>query len=163
MTGTSAGRKTRRDYATVAYSSGTGRQLWVSRYSGPGNGDDGATTVDVSQRDRGVRDRERSAGQTGGYDYATVAYGVGTGRQLWVRRYNVSVTADSAGSMAVSRDGSRVFVTGTSGARRVAETTSRSPTGRDRPAAVGQPLQRPRDGSGAYSVAVNPRAEPQCS
>ena len=36
------------DYATVAYGAATGTRLWVSRYDGPANNDDGACCVAVS-------------------------------------------------------------------------------------------------------------------
>ena len=108
MTGTpaAAGKTGSRDYATVAYNSGTGRELWVRRYNGPGNGDDWATTVAVNLFRTAVFVTGWSAGRTTGGYYATVAYRVGTGRQLWVRRYNALGDAyDSTGSMTVSRDG----------------------------------------------------------
>ena len=40
--------KSRGDYATVAYSAAAGKQLWVSRYYGPGNGLGAAASVAVS-------------------------------------------------------------------------------------------------------------------
>jgi WD40 repeat protein len=114
VTGTSDGRATGGDYATVAYSAATGRQLWVSRYNGPANKSDGASSVVVSPAGAAVFVTGTSDGRATGGDYATVAYSAATGRQLWVRRYNGG-PFDSAASVAVSPGGAAVFVTGTSG------------------------------------------------
>ena len=100
------------DYATVAYSAATGARLWAKRYNGPGNSDDGATSLAVSPGGDSVFVTGTSAG-----DYATVAYNAATGAQLWVKRYNGPSNPRQDGgatSVAVSRGGRMVFATGTS-------------------------------------------------
>jgi hypothetical protein len=98
------------DYATVAYNAVTGARLWAKRYSGPGNGDDGASSVAAGPRGGRVFVTGGSAG-----DYATVAYDAATGARLWAQRYSGPGTGDNAAfSVAGGPRGGRVFVTGTS-------------------------------------------------
>ena len=115
VTGSSpgAGSPGNSDYATVAYSAATGAQLWVKRYNGPANGDDRAVAIAASPTGSAVFVTGSSAGATTFEDYATVAYSATTGARLWVKRFAGSDT-DSPVAVAVSPDGGRVFVTGSS-------------------------------------------------
>lgn len=114
VTGTSPGRGTGSDCATVAYSAATGKQLWVSRYNSPGNSDDTANAMAVSPDGRKVFITGRSyLPQQSTADYATVAYNAATGRQLWARLYHAPIDGgDTAVGVAVSPAGQRIFVTG---------------------------------------------------
>ena len=101
--------------AAAGAAAAPGARLWVARYSGPGNGDDQAFSVAVSPGGSRVFVTGTSQGATSHYDSATVAYSAATGAQLWARRYNGPGNGDDhAYSVAVSPDGTRVFVTGTS-------------------------------------------------
>ena len=92
-----------------------GAQLWAGRYSGPGNGEDQAFSVAVSPGEARVFVTGTSQGATSHEDYATLAYNAATGARLWVARYNGPANwDDEASALAVSPDGGRVFVTGTS-------------------------------------------------
>ena len=96
------------DYATVGYDAVTGAQAWARRYNGPGNGDDLPTAMAVSPTGRKVFVTGYSVGTAPGeVDYATIAYGITTGTQVWVKRHS-----GYAQSVAVSRTGRTVFVTG---------------------------------------------------
>jgi hypothetical protein len=102
------------DYETIAYDAATGTELWVSRYTGPGDVWDDANALGISPDGSMVFVTGSSYGQ--GFtsaDYATVAYEAATGEELWVSRYNgPGSNTDSAHSLGVSPDGSTVFVTG---------------------------------------------------
>lgn len=116
------------DLVVAAYDAATGQQRWVTKYDGPGHardetvhcggslgyGDarcfaispDGAT-VFLTGRSRGTEDT--------GYDYATLAVDTTTGALRWASRYNNEegdALYDYPGSLVVSPDGSRVYVTG---------------------------------------------------
>jgi WD40 repeat protein len=100
---------------TVLPAAAPGARLWVARYSGPGDGEDQAFSVAVSPGGARVFVTGTSQGGTSHYDAATVAYSAVTGARLWARRYNRPGSMyDHAYSVAVSPDGARVFVTGTS-------------------------------------------------
>jgi DNA-binding beta-propeller fold protein YncE len=115
VTGVSQGTTSGLDYATVAYNAATGARLWVARYNGPGNGDDGAAQVAVSPTGGTVFVTGYSQGTASGLDYATVAYNAATGAQRWAARYHGPGTGDNfAQSLAVSPGGGTVYVTGQS-------------------------------------------------
>lgn len=115
VTGLSDGTETGTDYATVAYDPVSGAQRWVSRYSGPVGGFDRPEAVTVSPDGTRVYVTGESTAEGIGFaprDYATVAYDAADGAQLWDARVGLSPGRDAATGVAVSPDGSRVFVTG---------------------------------------------------
>jgi len=85
VSGISGGTGTSGDYATIKYNT-DGDSLWIKRYNGPGNGNDGATAmkVDVSGN---VYITGNSQGPGTNYDYVTIKYN-SNGDSLSVNRYN---------------------------------------------------------------------------
>jgi hypothetical protein len=160
VTGYSYATSTQTDYATIAYDAISGTELWTSRHNGPGNGDDYAFAMDISPDGSKVFVTGESAGTTGGFDYATVAYDAATGTAVWVRRLDgPSHGTDHATALVVSPNGGSVFVTGW--------TSSGSGTSDDfatvrYSSGTGRPLWVTRyDGPGhnrddAYAIAVSP-------
>ncbi len=103
VTGKSYGSGTSYDYATIKYDA-SGNQLWVARYNGPGNGDDGANSIAVNGGGNAYI-TGWSLGSGTSYDYATVKYDA-SGNQLWAARYNGPAnSADAAYSIAVDGSG----------------------------------------------------------
>lgn len=90
------------------------RKLWRARYAGPAGLDDGANDVIVSPDTGRVFVTGGIFGSDGLYDFATIAYDPVTGREHWSARYSGATTSDQAFALAVSPDGSRLFVTGLS-------------------------------------------------
>jgi hypothetical protein len=109
VTGYSLGSGTSYDYATVKYNSG-GDEMWVRRYNGPRNSEDGATAITVDGYGNAYV-TGWSWGLETEIDYATIKYNP-EGEELWVRRYNGPGNAeDQANAIAVDAQGN-VYVTG---------------------------------------------------
>jgi hypothetical protein len=103
------------DYATIAYNAASGARAWLRRYTGPGSGEDLATSVAVGPAGGTVFVTGASARADGsGNDYATIAYNATSGAQLWAARYGGPADDDDAIAVAVGPWGGRVFVTGSS-------------------------------------------------
>jgi hypothetical protein len=110
VTGSSQGADGFGDYATVAYDALDGTELWAARLD---RGSDVPTAIGLSP-DGNTVFVTGSAGcrifLQSGVCAVTVAYQASTGTQLWISTYR---SFDSiANRLAVSPDGSRVFVTG---------------------------------------------------
>src|SRR6266511_96949 len=101
------------EYVTFAYDSITGSTLWARRYSGPGSTYNLALDIEVTPDGSKVFVTGYSSTPTTGDDYATVAYDARTGTPLWASRFDGPDHAqDLPEGLAVSPDGSKVFVTG---------------------------------------------------
>ena len=98
----------------MAYNARTGAQQWVARYNGPASHNEGVASLAVDPSGTKVFVTGTSEGAAPGEEksYATVAYNASTGTQLWAERYVGPAKRDSAYSVAVSRNGATVFVTG---------------------------------------------------
>ncbi len=98
--------------ATSLAATSPGAQLWLARYDNAGNG--GATSVAVSPTGTAVFVTGYTTA-SGLEDYSTVAYKAATGAQLWAATYtDPGHATDQAYSVAVSPNGTAVYVTGES-------------------------------------------------
>jgi DNA-binding beta-propeller fold protein YncE len=88
--------------------------LWAAFYDGPASGNDRVSKLELSPDGTKVYVTGTSFDNTTGYDYATVAYDASNGAQLWVARYAGPTNEDTPSSLAVSPDGTKVYVTGQS-------------------------------------------------
>jgi hypothetical protein len=97
------------DYVTMKYDP-SGSQLWVQRYDGPGNSNDGASAIAVDGSGN-VYVTGYSVGSGTNYDYTTIKYDH-NGNQLWVQGYN-GPGNDWDRAWAIAVDGSgNVNITG---------------------------------------------------
>lgn len=108
VTGQSAGNGTNIDYATIKYNS-SGAEQWVSRYNGPGNNEDAASSI-VLDAEGNIYITGYSIGSGTGSDYAAIKYN-SSGVQQWVQRYNGpaggydganTILLDAAGNVYIS-------------------------------------------------------------
>jgi DNA-binding beta-propeller fold protein YncE len=106
------------DFVTLAYGAATGERLWLRRYNGPANNSDSPSAIGVSPDGKEVFVTGLSSGVASPdfpFDYATIAYSTSNGDSLWLGRYNgAGNQSDVPADLAISPDGSRVFITGSS-------------------------------------------------
>lgn len=101
-------------WATVAFDSSTGARQWVARHGGPGI-TSYAYDIAVSPDGRRVYVAGQQYRQQQGTFFSggtTIAYDAATGRQLWVARHQEPFADASVEHLAISPDGSRVYVSG---------------------------------------------------
>jgi DNA-binding beta-propeller fold protein YncE len=113
VTGSSGGIGSDSDYATIAYNAASGTELWVQRYNGPGNAADFPQALVLSPDGRRVFVTGYSYSANSCSDYATIAYDAASGVEIWLRRYDDPINGyDFAYALALSPDGTKLFVTG---------------------------------------------------
>jgi hypothetical protein len=111
VTGASFGPDFLPHYATLKYDT-NGNTIWVARYTGPGNLNDGASAIGVDSSGN-VYVTGGSIGVTNWWDYATIKYD-SAGNQIWVARYAGDGRGNNfAGALAIGASGN-VYVTGSS-------------------------------------------------
>ena len=165
VTGSSSGPNGISRYTTIAYDAATGARRWVARYSNQHLSAD-AASVAVSPSGTQVFVTGGSTGPTGHISAATVSYDAATGATRWVARYSAAEGRDAgAGSVAVSPDGSAVYIAGTARTRRgqafpqnIAVVAYAAATGAQRWAALypGSASPPPVYGSNALAMALSP-------
>ncbi|HJX07743.1 MAG TPA: PQQ-binding-like beta-propeller repeat protein [Actinomycetota bacterium] len=110
VTGAGDGGPALTDYVTVAYDAATGQHRWTATYSRQSR--DNARTLSVSPDGAMVFVSGFSVSNNG-LDIVTVAYDAEIGRQVWTARYDGPTSRDDQpNAMAVSPDGTSVYVTG---------------------------------------------------
>jgi len=109
VTGWSTGAGTSQDYATIMYNS-IGKEQWVARYNGSGNGWDEATDLAVDGSGN-VYVTGWSYDSDMGYDYVSLKYNK-KGENQWIARYNgLGNGEDKATALALDASGN-IYVTG---------------------------------------------------
>ncbi len=109
VTGYSMGSGTSQDYCTIKYNS-SGVQQWASRYNGPGNNVDQASSIAVDNSGYVYVTGKTTVSETNS-DYCTIKYN-SSGLVSWLQTYNgPGNDYDIANSIAIDNSGN-VYVTG---------------------------------------------------
>lgn len=102
------------DYTTIAYNASTGERRWIAQLEGP-TGFDVPSQAAVSPDGKTLYVTGKSRSEKTGQDIVTQAYDAGTGVERWRSSYaGPGDAVDGAGSIALSPDGERLYVTGSS-------------------------------------------------
>jgi len=110
VSGMVQGRLVKNHFETVAYRGATGARLWASAYQAGGWSRPVAITVSPDGARVYLTADGIGRGQGG-----IVAYDARTGRQLWASRYMPNGLAAGVSGLAVSPDGTTVYLTGRTG------------------------------------------------
>jgi hypothetical protein len=110
VTGASQGELTGVDALTIAYAP-DGTVRWTRRYDGPAHLDDGGVDIGVSL-DAATVFVTGSAGGPSSSQILAIAYDAADGTRAWTTRIGSQLLFDEAVALAVSPDGTTVFVTG---------------------------------------------------
>ncbi|SNT49158.1 PQQ-like domain-containing protein [Asanoa hainanensis] len=101
------------DLTTVAYDTRTGAVRWTDSYDGPGHATDNPYAITVAGGRVYVTGNTEGDGTR--FDLTTIAYDQSSGRRLWTQRYDGKAHYDDTSwGIAVTPDGSKVVITGTS-------------------------------------------------
>lgn len=105
-------------FVTLAYDASTGERLWAATLEGSGPGSSVAFAVEPAPDGSRVYVSGPRAGPDGSLELSTIAYEAGTGEEAW-RASRPGVGAEGLDALrtelAVSPDGSRVYVAGSEG------------------------------------------------
>lgn len=113
VTGMSAGTDTGNDTVTIAYDTATGAEVWTDRYTGSGSGSDWSNALTISPDGKTVYITGATTLDGGELDYVTIAYNADNGQRTWTKQYDgPGQDTDDAREIAVSQDGTKLFVTG---------------------------------------------------
>jgi len=101
-------------FATVAFDTSNGARLWVARHGGAGIT---SYAYDIAVSPDGSRvyvTGQQYRQQQGSFfsEGTTIAYDAATGRQLWLARYEVPFADAELDHVAISPDGTTVYVSG---------------------------------------------------
>jgi WD40 repeat protein len=110
VTGNSQGALTDQDAVTIAYAS-DGSRLWARRYDGPAHAGDGGVDIGVSP-DGATVYMTGLAGGPSSSQILVIAYDATNGARVWGTRVGSQLLFDEVAALAVSPDGSTLFVTG---------------------------------------------------
>lgn len=111
VTGRSMGLFSDYDYVTIKYNS-DGKEQWVQRYNGTGNGYDMPYSIVVDNQGN-VYVTGTSQGLSSDQDFVTIKYNA-NGEEQWVQRYDGPVNGFDRADMVTVDDDGNVYVTGTS-------------------------------------------------